>query len=188
MTNVRRVHFRFDETKATEVAAILVDKAGGKMSHIALVKLLYIIDREALRKWGRPVSGGSYYSLPHGTVISEVVNLMKRIEGLEDSTFWTDHLTKVGNEMHLLKGAGDDELSTAEMKLISEVFETYGQMHKWELRDLTHQFGEWTDPNGFSIPIGIEEILHHVGRSGKEIALLVEELRELEEIDRIIGA
>jgi uncharacterized phage-associated protein len=187
MTTMRRVHFRFDEVKATQVAAFLVRRSGGKMSHLALVKLLYIIDREALARWGRPVIGGSYYSLPHGTVISEVLNLMKKIEGWDDASFWTEHLTKFGNEMHLQKPTDDSELSIAETNLIGEVFETYGNLSKWDLRDLTHQFGEWTDPKGSSIPIGIEEILHHVGKSSQEIAALVGELRELEEVDQLIG-
>jgi uncharacterized phage-associated protein len=183
-----RVHIRFDERKATQVAAMLVEKSGGQMSHLALVKLLYIIDREALARWGRPVVGGSYYSLPHGTAISEVLDLMKRIEGFDDSSYWTDHLTKIGNEMRLKESAGDDELSSAETELVAQVFKTYGGLNKWDLRDLTHQFGEWTDPKGSCIPIAIEEILHHQGKSGKEIALLIEDLRELEDIDRLLNA
>lgn len=158
------------------------------MSHLALVKLLYIVDREALSRWGRPVSGGDYYSMPYGTVISPVLDLMQRVEGLDEATFWTDHLTKMGNEMRITKSAGDDELSAAELDLIDEIFDQLGHLNKWELCDVTHTFGEWTDPHGSSIPIGIDEVLHHVGKNGDEIVAIIDELKELQKVDSLIGS
>src|SRR3989442_6906574 len=131
MTQTRQVRLKFDETKATQVAARFVAKNGGKMSHLALVKLLYVVDREALASWGRPVTGGDYFSLPYGTVISQSVDLMKRIEGFEDPSFWTEHLTKMGNEMHLRGEAGEGELAPVELELIDEVFERFGHLGKW---------------------------------------------------------
>jgi len=178
---------KFDEAKATQAAARFVAKSGGKMSHLALVKLLYIVDREALARWGRPVTGGDYYSLPYGTAISQSVDLMKRIEGFEEPSFWTEHLTKMGNEMHLRSAAGEDELAPAELELIDEVFEKFGHLEKWELCQLTHDFGEWTDPHGSSIPIGVDEVLFHVGKKGEEISAVIDELRELESVDSLIG-
>lgn len=184
---IRRPKIAFDEAKATQVAARFLERNGGAMSHLALVKLLYIVDREALSRWGRPVSGGEYYSLPHGTVISPILDLMKRIEGLDDPTLWTDHLTKMGNDMRLLRPAGDDELSQAEVDLIDEIFEKYGKLPKWDLVKLTHEFGEWIDPHGSSIPIGIDELLHHVGKTGDEIVDIIDGLKELEQFHALSG-
>jgi uncharacterized phage-associated protein len=187
MTTTRRLRCRFDEAKATQVAAILVRKAGGKLSHISLAKLTYIIDREAFSRWGRPVIGGSYYSLPHGPVISQIVDLMRRIEGWDNDSVWTRHLTKIGNEMQLIEPVGNDELSPAELNVIDEVFDTFGT-EKWELRDKSHQFGEWIDPHGSRLPISITDILFEVGKSPKEIAQIADELRELQEMDELLGA
>lgn len=183
-----RPRFRFDEEKATQVASRFLEKNHGPMSHLALVKLLYIVDREALARWGRPVSGGDYYSMPYGTAISPVVDLVHQVEGLDEPTFWTEHLVKMGNEMHLAKSAGDDELSPAELELVDEVFEQWGHLNKWELCDRTHDFGEWTDPHGSSIPIGIDQVLHHVGKTGEEIVAIIDELRELQKVDALIGS
>jgi len=183
----QRPRFHFDEAKATQVASRLLEKSGGQMSHLALVKLLYIVDREALARWGRPVSGGEYYSMPHGTVISPVVDLMRRIEGWDEPTFWTRHLTKMDNEMKLKEPAGEDELSDAEIALVDEIFEKFGKLSKWELRDLTHEFGEWHDPHGSSIPIGIDEVLHHVGKPAEQIIEIIDELNELQKVNALIG-
>src|SRR5258708_23023914 len=131
--HAQQPRFQFDEEKATQVASRFLEKSDGHMSHLALVKLLYIVDREALARWGRPVSGGDYYSMPYGTVISPVLDLMHHVEGLDEPTFWAEHLTKMGNEMRLSKSAGDDELSPAELELVDEVFEQWGHLGKWEL-------------------------------------------------------
>jgi hypothetical protein len=79
----RSIRFPFAETKATEVAARLVQRSGGSLSHLALMKMLFIVDREALNQWERPVIGRKYCSMAHGTVISEVLDLMRRIEGVD---------------------------------------------------------------------------------------------------------
>ena len=46
----------FNEEKATQVAGALLLKAGGDMPYLKLIKLLYFVDREALLRWGRPVT------------------------------------------------------------------------------------------------------------------------------------
>ena len=60
------IRFRFDEAKATQVAMRLLEKSENRLSHLALMKMLYIIDREALARWERPVIGGRYCSMEPG--------------------------------------------------------------------------------------------------------------------------
>ena len=189
---MNEIKFEFDEVKATQAAARLVSNAGGQMSHLKLVKLLYIIDREAFARWGRPVSGGSYYSLPLGPVTSEILDRMRVIEGLEDEspTFWLRHLTKIGNEMRLkadMAPPGTDELSPAEIELIDEIAHTYRELTRWETRDRTHEFGEYDDPHGSRRPIAVEDILRHVGETEEEISELRAEAEHLRQVDSMIG-
>jgi len=39
---------RFDEAKATQAATLFLKLRGGRMHYIKLIKLLYLLDREAL--------------------------------------------------------------------------------------------------------------------------------------------
>lgn len=64
------MQFQFDQSKATDVAARFAKKSGGTINYLLLTKLLYITDREALKRWGRPVIGGDYVSMDYGPVIS----------------------------------------------------------------------------------------------------------------------
>jgi uncharacterized phage-associated protein len=69
------VRLRFNEAKATEAACLLLRLRGGKMSYIKLIKLLYLLDRTSLLRWGRPVTTDRYVSMDQGPVVSQVYNL-----------------------------------------------------------------------------------------------------------------
>jgi len=152
------------------------------------MKMLYIVDREALGRWERPVIGGCYCSMKHGTIISQVLTLMRLIEGVDEPSVWTEHLTKVGNEMHLIDGGDATLLAPAETMLVDEVFEKFGWMDKWQLCEYTHSFEEWEDAGDSSKPIRVENVLSAVGKSDEEIARVSEEVDHLNQVDSLIGA
>ena len=65
---------RFNEVKTTQAAARLLFSNGGHMEVLKLVKLLYLADRKALLRWGRPLTFDRYFSLPHGPVLGVTVD------------------------------------------------------------------------------------------------------------------
>lgn len=184
----RSIRFPFNEAKATQTAARLVERSGNALSHLALMKMLYIVDREALQRWERPVIGGKYCSMEHGTVISEVLDLMRRIEGIDPISKWTEHLTKVRNEMRLVDQCSVSLLSPAEVRLIDEVFDRYGKANKWELRDLTHSFKEWENVGKSSKVIPVENILNAVGKTNADVNRVAKEAAHLNAVREVIGA
>lgn len=69
---------RFNERRATEAAAKFLKLRGGRMSYLKLIKLLYLLDREALLRWGRPVTTDRYVSMDNGPVVSRIYDLIRR--------------------------------------------------------------------------------------------------------------
>ena len=176
------IRFSFDETKATQAAALLLRRAGNKMSYMALIKLLYFADREALKENERPITGDRYYSLKYGPVLSRVKNLITEEEATRESQFWSKHISAPSEyEVSLISDPGNGELCQLEEDILNEIFEQYGRMDRFKLAELTHQIcEEWDAPaeNGpGATPINIEKILKAVGKSAKEIESLREELR-----------
>jgi len=170
----------FDETKATQVASRILKMRGGRMHYLKLIKLLYIIDREALQRWGFPVTTDRHVSMDHGPVVSRIYKLIVEEEIAKPQ--WGAHISPPvgdGYEVELMREASTDRLSAAEEKLIDEVYEKYGYMNRWKLRDLCHGFPEWNDPQGTSIPISIREILKAGGHDDEEIRATVRELRAM---------
>src|SRR5690242_6025860 len=106
---------RFNEKKATQAAAQFLRLANGRMNYMKLIKLLYIADREALLRWGRPITTDVYFSMKHGPVLSEVLDLIS--EGPDPffgETFWSRHISKEDYDVSLKADPTQDQLSEAE--------------------------------------------------------------------------
>jgi len=175
--------FLFREKKATQAAARIIQKAGGRYNYLSLVKLIYIVDREAIKSWERAVAGGPFFSLPNGPVNSAILDLVN--ENIP-SDHWRNCLEREENDVILHNDPGDDELSEAEKDLIDFVFEQWGHLSPAALRHLTHQFPEWKNPNGGRLPISGDEILHAVGRRAEEVREISEELEETNKLRRLL--
>jgi uncharacterized phage-associated protein len=177
---------RFREDKATEAAGILLKLRGNKMHHLKLMKLLYIAEREALIRWRRPIIFDRYVSMPHGPVLSLTLNILSG--DIETGGPWVQNISSPAQyEVELLKDPGTDSLSQAEVELIQEVYRKYGHMNRFALRDLTHEFQEWQDPEGSSIPIEYADILMAVGKTAIEIKSITDELENLALMDDYLG-
>jgi uncharacterized phage-associated protein len=167
---------RFDEAKATQAAAFFLDLRGGQMHYIKLIKLLYLTDREALLRWGAPVTTDRHASMDNGPVTSRILNLI-----IEDKPkpIWAQYISApLGEyEVKLLQKAPTDRLSRAEENLMREIFEQYGHRNRWDLIDnVMHQLPEWRDPKGTSIPIELRDILKAGGESDEDIRAIIREL------------
>lgn len=159
------------------------------MSYMKLIKLLYLVDREALLRWGRPVTGDRYVSMDRGPVLSQTLNLITEEPCPGEETTWAHHISKPENfEVRVTKDAGEGELSEAEMQLIEEVFGKYGKLSRWELVDLVHGLREWQDPKGSALPIQYRDILLAGGKSEAEIAAVLDEIDELIVADALLPA
>lgn len=170
---------RFREEKATQAAMRLLKLRGGTMSHLKLIKLLYLLDRAALVRWGRPVTYDSYFAMPHGPVLSFTLDRINEPE-VSAGSYWDRYIApKRDHEVSLRGGeCPRDQLSAAELALIDEIFEEYGHKSRWELRDFTHTLPEWQDPRGSSRRIDPADILRCEGFSEEEIRGVASDLEE----------
>lgn len=150
---------RFNERKATQIAAIILKEKGGKMDLIDLMKLIYCVDRKALLKWRWPLTGDRYAALKRGMLLSHTYDLAKGDFALP--TFWSQYI--LHGEMHELRLAGDpgfDELSEEELDLIKEALNEFAGVGRSEMiEDIHHKLPEWSDPGNSSITIPYEQVL-----------------------------
>src|SRR5579862_7488073 len=103
----------FNEVKATQAAGKFLELAGGTINYMVLIKLLYMLDRAAMSKWGRPVTFDEYYSMKNGPVLSEVHDLITE-QPLQHS-YWSRHISEPSAyAVSLSSAVGNDALSEAE--------------------------------------------------------------------------
>jgi hypothetical protein len=174
------MRLRFNEAKATQAASRLLRLRGGRMSYLKLIKLLYIIDREALIRWGRTVTTDRHVSMARGPVVSQIYDLITGDEPPGTQSFWRQHISAPQDfQIELHSDPGDGELSTAEEELIDEVFDEHGGKNRWDLVRYTHDLPEWQDPGGSSIPIAYRDILKAAGKTEAEIVAVEDEIESL---------
>ena len=160
---------KFNERKATQIAARLLCKAGNRLPYMSLLKLMYFTDREAIKRWRYPLTNDKYYSMNFGPVMSRVYDLI--VGDIEHRGYWAAHISSpTAYNVELIAPTGSDQLSRAEERLIDEIYEKYGHLDKWVLSKKSHQLPEWTFPDGSSIPIEIEDILLNTGAANEDEA------------------
>lgn len=172
----------YNEVKATQVAAVLLELNGGTMDYAKCIKLLYNIEREALSRWMRPVIYDDLCSMPHGQVVSKTLNKAK-LENQNMESFWREHLeTNEDNTIRLIKDCGKGKLSRAEAELIKEYFEKYKDKTAGQMMDEHHDpklFPEWKNPHGSSKKTEKSYLLHVLGKNSSQIRAFTQDMSEL---------
>ena len=178
------MQFVFDEPKATEAASHVLSLSGGSMSYLRLIKLMYLADRRCLVETGFSITGDRMVSMPHGPVLSAVLNRIKDArEGI--ATVWREAVSPPSAyQVRLLEPPPrTGRLSRYEIRVLRETCDKYKPLSDWRLRDLTHRLPEYHDPKGSMLPIDPKEILRSEGKSGKDIAWRVALAESFVEID-----
>ena len=178
---------RFNQTKAAHAAAMFLRLRGQKMSYLKLIKLLYLLDRTALARWERPVTGDRYVSMKLGPVLSNVRDLIVWEQPGNESDLWHQLIQKVGAyDVELKQAVEPDSLSQRELDLIGEIFSQFGRMDRWKLAEYTHSLPEWKQPenDNSSSPLAYEDVLQGVGKTPEEAAQIC---REISDVNRVAG-
>lgn len=180
------MHFNFDRIKASQVCYDFIRREGGRMDLLKLMKLIYILDRRAIERRGMPVVGGVYYSMKHGPVIEDLLDLIN----FGDDDVWSRSITD--REDHAIATSGNDpgdlNISRAEKKFMDEIWREFGHMDKWQLRDWTHEhIPEWEERTTGRSPIPIEKMAEALGFSDESIRCMAADARSVNAMDAIFA-
>ena len=166
----------YQERKAIEVAAFFLRKKEGlAMAYYDLIKLMYLAEREQMRRKGRTITGDELYSLPWGPILSSALDSVRLNKGDEWSDFiQTDATLKRST---LVKDAPPAKISKGELKVLESVWDEFGHMDGPELMRYTHGLPEYTDTES-RVLISLDKLARAVGHD--ETAVDMIESAELE--------
>jgi uncharacterized phage-associated protein len=169
----------FNEAKATQAAARLLKLARGKLQYFRLIKLLYLLDRESLLDYGRPITTDRYENLPHGPIVSHIYDDL--IIGAEPG-IWNDHISRTGTyQVRLVKDPGNGELSLSQERLIGKVFKKFGNKDReWLDWYCHHELPEWKNPGTRRrLDLPIRDILKAGGKTDEATEETLSEIESL---------
>lgn len=166
---------KYNEKKATQVAALILKRKGGKMDLIDLMKTIYCVDREALVKYRWPLTGDRYSALKRGMVLSHTYDLAKGDFALP--THWGTYIKREDGsyELKLDGDPGVDELSLTEIELVNDVLDNLENVPRTTMIEKIHhsKFPEWKDPGSSSFTVLYEDVLAAEGLNSDEINTFV---------------
>jgi uncharacterized phage-associated protein len=177
---------KIDPRKATQVAARLIQKSGGTVEYLRLVKLAYLADRESLVKRGIPILGGRYFSMRKGPSVSELMNFVNR----QNAPGWKETISRrVGNELKLKHSPDFDLLSEREIEILDSIVAKHSSLTTDELVLWCHDNCPEVEKVAFFArrEISIEKILSSEHIPDQQATEVVSELESLEKLDAILN-
>lgn len=159
-------------SRAAQVAAYFVQRSGGHIHVLKLVKLIYLSDRESLRRYDYPILYDCLVSMDNGPVDSITLNY---INGLEDTNDRWDRYIRPRDGVSVSiadPNIGEDdlnELSAADLEILAFIWEQHGPKDRFELSRYTHDnCPEWEDPHGSSNPIPYGRVFKALGKPNSD--------------------
>jgi len=141
---------KFNVNAATDNVALLVQLAGGRLHRVALLKVLYLAEREALALYGSTITGATFVSMQYGPVACEVYQLIK---GERACARWAEYLASKGDDVVLLQDPSNDYTCRGHEQLVKKHWEAHRDgivpgEHPTALVAYSHTLPEWRDPAG----------------------------------------
>lgn len=169
----------YDERRAAQAAAYLLNRAGGRMSLLALTKLLYLAERLSLERFAEPLTGDALVSMQHGPVLSRTLDLTRGLAEPTAADGWDAWIADVERHMVALRpgihAGGEEELpalSRADIQVLADTWDQHGHLchDPWALVKWCHTHcQEWEDPGMSSSLIPLRRLLRAVGYSDEQI-------------------
>ena len=114
-----------------------------ELDQYKMVKLLYLADREHLRRFGRPITFDKYVAMPFGPVASAAFDLLKgrKALGVDPSTlpFEMCNHDKIVIVDHPKRDIDRSVFSKSDLMVLDQIAEKYGDMSFDQLYKLTHE-------------------------------------------------
>jgi len=178
-----------NEKKITQVAGHILSRAGGSLNIMKLIKLMYFAEREAIIRWGTPITFDRFYSLPNGPVLSRTLDMINGENAESERAYWDDFISpRATHNVGIKKTPETGSLSDREIGLLDEIYNRHGNKDQWELREESHHLPEWRDPQGSALAITIDDILSSTGKPKEEIEEIKMELDVYAKAEEILGA
>jgi len=143
----------YDIEKLIDIFTILSQNKQ-ELDKLRISKLLYFIDKEHLRKYGRVVLGDRYYRMDYGPAPGLTLDLLNELFDPEFDFYVKDkkinknilssYLEVVGPyRLKLKKTSNFDALSISEIEVIDKVLKELGLLKTGDLIELSHKDATW---------------------------------------------
>ncbi len=172
--------------------AFLAAKQSHAINVMKGIKLMYLADRESMRKYGEPISHDHMVAMNNGPVLSQTLNLINGDVAPAVAAEWDSWITDRENHnisvSREFSRADLDELSNADLEILSAVWSEFGHLNQWQLSEYTHEHcPEWRHPNGSCLPIDQAALLRQLGWAPSQAESGAQRIKIGHELDSVFA-
>jgi uncharacterized phage-associated protein len=139
-----RLRFRFNVAKFVNAVVYLAQACPGS-TKMTICKQLYFADKEHLLKYGRPITGDTYYHLDHGQIPTRGLNMLRQRSNPAANALLEKYVTVIGNSVNPKRQADKKVFSKSDLEILAWVVRRYGNKTAAELRRLAHKEPTYVD-------------------------------------------
>jgi hypothetical protein len=183
------LRFPFEFQKALQASGFFLNLAGGEMSWMTLLRLLYIAEREYLAEEADMITGDYPVAVSLGPVLLTSYEMVGREHPQYD---WSEFFERPARHLiGMIKDPGKDQLCLIEKEILKDVYARFGHLPSFDVRAAEDQFPEWkktflANPSLKPQPIALEDILIAQGKP-EMIDRVKERILEKEYYLRLLG-
>jgi hypothetical protein len=174
---------RFRHEKALHAAALLLEWAEGTLGWTSLNHLLYLADREALLRWGIPITFSRLFWTPRGPELSDLHHLADPGLDRPGSGMLGWKFSIVPREIRLPLDRPAEALSENEVSVLAEVFDAHGAVDEQARLDRIRKTLPERTTQGGVHQIAYREILMGAGWADAAVADLEQQLQSLARLE-----
>jgi len=127
-----KISFCFDRRKAIETILYLTKRISDSDIY-GICKLLYLVDKTSLEKYGRFVFGDTYCAMKAGATPSKAYDLLK-----ESAETNVDGITRAGDHVIATRDANLDYLSESDRECLDQIISLWGKAPNWSRGNAAH--------------------------------------------------
>lgn len=137
----------FDYRKATQILNLFALQEGGQINKMKALKLIHLSDRYHLRKYGRLITNDTYFAMKNGAVASATKDIAEcnNYSDQKQKDYTTCFIACSSDRRLIMSKKETDStvFSDSDLEVITYIWDKFGHLNQFELRDITHHYPEW---------------------------------------------
>jgi len=135
----------FNYKKTIQVLNFLAKNSNGKIDKLKAIKLIWLIDRLHLRKYGRMITNDIYFAMRLGPVGSFSKDYAGgNVLDEEERIYYDKYISFKDNTITSIRDVEEGIFSDSDKEVMKEIITNYGNCCKTSLINFSHIFPEWS--------------------------------------------
>ena len=122
--------------KIENAILFFINKSGGGIDRMKLMKLLWLSDRLHLAKYGRLILKDRYKALPNGPIPSSGLTISQN--GLPNNV-----ITIKKHKIYSEKPFDEEYFSKSDLRIMNYIWDKFKGMSSFDFSEYSHQYPEW---------------------------------------------